>query len=432
MYRQHIAKKTSLSRNSTSINKQTIPTPSYGSLSGTIQRAAASPETLRDDEWLQLDGALGTRATNEIRSGKRTSYVPEFKGISTQLAQESGKNIAPIQAKLTIGKVGDKYEQEADRVAADVVQQINCPASVSNAQGEMVQGKKSKEEKRELQLKPMIQRGADSGEETSRDLESAVNSARGGGQPLESELQESMEQAMGADFSGVRVHTNAKSDQLNKSIQAKAFTTGQDVFFRQGEYNPGSRGGQKLIAHELTHVLQQNGSTVQRTEYKSSPTDYMDDNDRKSELLDDNFDEEIKSKLPSPTSDEKVEDYVKTGKEEGVILWRGTSGTSVAAIKAKLSAGGSAVNAEAKRPEREIAQKQISKGGVFPEYTASSDVTGFSFRHWLVVVKINTKYLSRGSKSESGWVCDPAAPVEVLDTVDRTCDLPEPKGSGAA
>ena len=69
---------------------------------------------------------------------------------------------------------------------------------------------------------------------------------------------------MGADFSGVRVHTDTQSDQLNRSIQAKAFTTGQDVFFRSGEYNPGSKGGQELIAHELTHVVQQNGSTVQK------------------------------------------------------------------------------------------------------------------------------------------------------------------------
>jgi hypothetical protein len=70
---------------------------------------------------------------------------------------------------------------------------------------------------------------------------------------------------MGADFSGVKVHTDSQSDQLNKSIQAKAFTTGQDVFFRQGAYNPSSKSGQELIAHELTHVIQQNGGAVQRS-----------------------------------------------------------------------------------------------------------------------------------------------------------------------
>jgi hypothetical protein len=70
-----------------------------------------------------------------------------------------------------------------------------------------------------------------------------------------------MEQAFGADFSGVKVHTDGQSDQLNQSIQARAFTTGQDIFFRQGQYEPGSKGGQELLAHELTHVVQQNGGS---------------------------------------------------------------------------------------------------------------------------------------------------------------------------
>jgi hypothetical protein len=74
-----------------------------------------------------------------------------------------------------------------------------------------------------------------------------------------------MEKAFGGvDFSQVKVHNDTQSDQLNKSIQARAFTTGTDVFFRGGEYNPGSRGGQELIAHELTHVVQQNSNSVAR------------------------------------------------------------------------------------------------------------------------------------------------------------------------
>jgi hypothetical protein len=69
---------------------------------------------------------------------------------------------------------------------------------------------------------------------------------------------------MGADFSGVRVHTDGRADVLNRSVGARAFTTGQDLFFKRGEYQPESRGGQELIAHELTHVMQQDASTIQR------------------------------------------------------------------------------------------------------------------------------------------------------------------------
>ena len=185
---------------------------------------------------------------------------------------------SPIQRQLTIGQPDDKYEQEADRVASQVVEQINAPASAQSTQGQSVQRQEENQEElqtkpeitplqrqeenqEELQTKSTLKSGeAIAGGEASPDLDTAINHARGGGQPLDAGLQQSMGQAMGADFSGVRVHTDAQSDQLNQSIQAKAFTTGQDVFFRQGAYEPGGRGGQELIAHELTHVVQQGGS----------------------------------------------------------------------------------------------------------------------------------------------------------------------------
>ena len=160
-----------------------------------------------------------------------------------------------IQAKLTIGSPNDRYEQEADRVAAQVVQQLQRPASIQ----------RQDELNETIQAKSMLQR-PDSivTGEASTQLASEINNRRGGGQPLEVGLQQSMGRAMGADFSRVRVHTDGGSDALNRSIQAKAFTTGQDVFFRQGAYDPGSRGGQELLTHELTHVAQQDRGRLQR------------------------------------------------------------------------------------------------------------------------------------------------------------------------
>ena len=203
----------------------------------------------------------------------------------------------PIQTKLTIGEPGDKYEQEADQVASQVVQQINSPVPVQSAQGqtvqreevapfeeEQVQAKSISDtiqreelpEEEELQMSPMLQRQGQGGMAATPDLETSINQARGGGMPLAENLQRSMGKAMGADFSGVKVHTDSQSDQLNKSIQAKAFTTGQDVFFRQGSYEPSSRGGQELIAHELTHVVQQTG-TIQR--YHTKHKDFRTSDD---------------------------------------------------------------------------------------------------------------------------------------------------------
>jgi len=84
-----------------------------------------------------------------------------------------------------------------------------------------------------------------------------IERARGGGQPLEGSLQEQMSKTMGHDFTGVRVHTDVEADELNRQLSAKAFTTGQDIYFSKGEYSPGSDSGRKLIGHELTHVVQQ-------------------------------------------------------------------------------------------------------------------------------------------------------------------------------
>ena len=278
MYRQQISRKTSPSSKGKNISKKQSPTRTYGTLSSVVQRAQQDPSSLSGDEWRQLDSAIGTRAVREIKSGKQTPWVPKFVGISAQLWGETGQKVPPIQTKLTIGEVGDKYEQEADRVAKEVVEQINRPAPVSPEKDESVQRKERKmvgelsmkpmpaqkeeeamEEEGELiKMKPIVQRrGVIGGVEASSELESAINRARGGGQPLVTDLQQSMGEAMGADFSVVRVHTDERADRLNRALSSRAFTTGQDLFFKKGEYQPGSREGQGLIAHELTHVVQQ-------------------------------------------------------------------------------------------------------------------------------------------------------------------------------
>jgi len=94
----------------------------------------------------------------------------------------------------------------------------------------------------------------------SPDIEGAIDSARGSGQTLDSAVRRQMDNAFGSDFSGVRVHTDDRADQLNRSLGARAFATGKDIFFGQGEYQPGSPSGKKLLAHELTHVVQQTGN----------------------------------------------------------------------------------------------------------------------------------------------------------------------------
>jgi len=108
----------------------------------------------------------------------------------------------------------------------------------------------------------LAQRSGDGAFELDEATTGRINSARGGGQSLDGTVQEQMSTAMGQDFSGVRVHTSPEADTLNQQLSAKAFTTGQDIFFQQGAYDPGSSSGQELIAHELTHVVQQSSGAV--------------------------------------------------------------------------------------------------------------------------------------------------------------------------
>jgi hypothetical protein len=114
-----------------------------------------------------------------------------------------------------------------------------------------------------LQRQLAIARQDEGEAEATPDIESAIQRKRGGGQSLDSGVRGQMESAFGADFSAVNVHTDSEADTLNRSLSARAFTTGQDIFFKQGEYNPGSSSGRELLAHELTHVVQQNGDEVQ-------------------------------------------------------------------------------------------------------------------------------------------------------------------------
>lgn len=103
-----------------------------------------------------------------------------------------------------------------------------------------------------------LSRKGDGEGDAAPEIEADIQRERGNGQVLDGTVRAQMEPALGADFSGVRVHTGRQADTLNRDLSARAFTTGHDIFFKQDEYSPGSSSGQELLAHELTHVVQQN------------------------------------------------------------------------------------------------------------------------------------------------------------------------------
>ncbi|MCB0581487.1 MAG: DUF4157 domain-containing protein, partial [Phaeodactylibacter sp.] len=106
------------------------------------------------------------------------------------------------------------------------------------------------------ELQPTLQRQENGPLTAPPELESRLHTSKGQGAPLPENTRASMENAFGSDFSGVRVHTGPGSVQMNQELSAQAFTHGSDVYFNAGKYSPASGEGKRLLAHELTHVVQ--------------------------------------------------------------------------------------------------------------------------------------------------------------------------------
>src|SRR2546425_7571172 len=160
-----------------------------------------------------------------------------------------------LQAKLRVGSTGDTFEEEAERVATQVSSssaKCHCAGTCSSCQEDKV---------------GLVQRAARPGA-TSREasLPDQFVTRLGAGDPLASGARAEMEARFGRDFSAVRVHSDNQAAAVARSIGARAFTAGQEIAFDRGEYRPETPDGRRLLAHELTHVTQQEGwvPTVQR------------------------------------------------------------------------------------------------------------------------------------------------------------------------
>jgi hypothetical protein len=108
------------------------------------------------------------------------------------------------------------------------------------------------------------------------DVEQTIARTRGGGQALDPGTRETIGAALGDPLSDVRVHTDETADRLAHSVAARAFTTGPDVYFAKGEYQPGAGEGNRLLAHELSHVVQQRGAPTEGPLTVSQPGDALE------------------------------------------------------------------------------------------------------------------------------------------------------------
>jgi hypothetical protein len=218
-----------------------------------------------------------------------------------------------LQAQLTVSQPDDPYEREADRVA-NTVMRMPEPAAPADAATPMqptplvaritplVQREAQDEEEDIVATQPLIQSLPasaleDGAEEEAGEANMSVQIAakallgqptggraqtphvspavaaniqalEGGGSPLPQVTRAFFEPRFGVDFSQVRVHTDGRAAQTTSSINARAFTLGQNIAFGTGQYAPYSHAGRQVLAHELTHVVQQNGSQLQRAQLR--------------------------------------------------------------------------------------------------------------------------------------------------------------------
>ncbi len=243
-----------------------------------VRTAVKASETKKDSQVSQVQLGIFYQPVSspveEILFLQRT--------IGNQAVQKLMKSGA-LQAKLMIGAPGDVYEQEADRVA-DAVMRMPQPRALSSVslsirracpkcevdelkrqpikeedEEEKLQRKPIKEEEEELQAKAI----SGSIPEVNPDIESHIQSVTGGGKPLSENERAFFELRFGQDFSQVRLHIGAQAAESARMVNAKAFTIGQDIVFGEGQYDPASKSGKYLLAHELVHTVQQ-GKGIQR------------------------------------------------------------------------------------------------------------------------------------------------------------------------
>jgi predicted ABC-type ATPase len=232
-----------------------------------LQRAYASPHALSPSDVMALQRTVGNQVVQRLLNGNGTNQNPPSTGDRV------------IQRKLVVGPAKDKYEQEADTMAQQVMRMPAPVRTVTQRDMLKIQTKaqiplksapppitplkaRQRREKNKLQASRAMQApvGMEGGP-VNGDIESSIRSSKGGGKALPDNVRSKMEGGIGANFNNVRIHTGNKSNQLNRSLGAQAFTSGSDIFFQNNSYNPHSSDGTKLLAHELTHVVQQGAAS---------------------------------------------------------------------------------------------------------------------------------------------------------------------------
>ena len=175
----------------------------------------------------------------------------------------------PVQTRVADPDQDTSLQRKEEQAEDDTaIQKKPIFESAADAPPEDIQ---RQEEEPDVQTKPIFESNAEPEQEqvqrkedtaterNTSDLESSLNASKGGGSPMPEDTRTDMESEFGSDFSGVRVHTGPDAANMSNELGAQAFTHGNDIYFNEGKYDTGSSAGKHLLAHELTHTVQQGG-----------------------------------------------------------------------------------------------------------------------------------------------------------------------------
>ena len=224
----------------------------------TMSGPVTSRQSRDGNSVLHLHRVIGNRAVQQLfKTEAEDNKEPSIPNASPLLIHSHSTIPARIQPKLEINTPGDRYEQEADRVADQI---MRMPASKVSAAPLAIQ-RKSQENDRKHASTPHAQNPSAATEsEPSPATEASVHSLDSGGKPLDATMRSLFEPRFGRSFEQVRLHTDAAAAASSQDLDARAYTRGRHIVFAPGQFQPDTERGQRLLAHELTHVVQQGWS----------------------------------------------------------------------------------------------------------------------------------------------------------------------------
>jgi hypothetical protein len=264
-------------------NKQTAKTESFFSPSPVMQKKLARDVQKQEEQNKDVQQKTAAQTITPVvqlkedliqnkldsRTTEKRETNPVFSASKTliqhKLEDKIQKKEETIQNKTEVKKT-----ETASKNILPPKPLIQNKGEEENLQKKKEEEKQAKDDEKQLQKSP----SGDASPSDNSNLESKLNSSKGGGSPLSGKVKTEMESGIGADFSNVRIHNDSNAVQMNKQLGAQAFATGNNIYFNEGKYNPNSKDGKHLLAHELTHTVQQ-GAAIRKKPEPVSPATEM-------------------------------------------------------------------------------------------------------------------------------------------------------------